>query len=195
MGVFQAKGWWPKSSCPPSKVYLLCVSKRGIWDVPGILPGCPGPLRVFQKVCAERVCAHFSFPKIDSSLITEEISSCSLFMRTQNKQGQNPHKLCKPNRKSRKWLREGAKGVLDPKSKGPPSVSCTFRNLFCTGATLSCTGARGFLLPESKRPFAPSRNHFREFPIFDPFSQAAWFPTQTSSCRKCLQALDSSRQL
>ena len=35
-------------------------------------------------------------------------------------------------------------------------VSCTFRNLFCTGATLFCTSARGFLLPGSKRPFAPS---------------------------------------
>ena len=33
------------------------------------------------------------------------------------------------------------------------------------------------LLPGSKRPFAPSRNHFREFPIFDPLSQAAWFAT------------------
>ena len=25
------------------------VSKTGIWDVPGILPGCPGPLGVFEK--------------------------------------------------------------------------------------------------------------------------------------------------
>ena len=34
------------------------------------------------------------------------------------------------------------------------------------------------LLPGSKRPPAPSRNHFREFPIFDPLSQAAWFARQ-----------------
>ena len=165
--------------------------------------------------------------------------------------------FCKPSRlgegskigNSRKWFGEGAKGLLDPGSKGLPRVSCTFRNLFCTGATLFCTSARGFSLPGSKRPFAdskrgrwkgatsktskivkkcqkvfrhfstifaqgkktskiakkcqkvfrhfstifarhlfsgpfcnplkktfaPSRNHFREFPIFDPLSQTAWF--------------------
>ena len=49
VGVFHAKGWWPKSSRPPSKVCLPWVSRRGIRDVPGILPGCPGPLQVFQK--------------------------------------------------------------------------------------------------------------------------------------------------
>ena len=49
VGVFHSKGWWPKTSCPPSKVCLPWVSKRGIWDVPGILPGCPGPLGVFKK--------------------------------------------------------------------------------------------------------------------------------------------------
>ena len=49
MGVFHAKGWGSKTSCPPSKVCLPWVSKRGIWDIPGILPGCPGPLGVFKK--------------------------------------------------------------------------------------------------------------------------------------------------
>ena len=34
-GVFHAKGWGSKSSCPP------WVSKGGTWDVPGIVPGCP----------------------------------------------------------------------------------------------------------------------------------------------------------
>ena len=48
-GVFHAKGWWPKSSCPPSKVCLPWVSKGGIWDVPGFVPGCPGPLSGFKK--------------------------------------------------------------------------------------------------------------------------------------------------
>ena len=42
--TFHAKGWWPKSSCPPLKVCLPWVRQRGIWDVPRILPGCPGPL-------------------------------------------------------------------------------------------------------------------------------------------------------
>ena len=49
VGVFHAKGRWPKTSCPPSKLCLPWVSKRGIRDVPGILPGCPGPLAVFKK--------------------------------------------------------------------------------------------------------------------------------------------------
>ena len=49
VGVFHAKGWWPKASCPPSKLCLPWVSKRGVRDVPGILPGCPGPLAVFKK--------------------------------------------------------------------------------------------------------------------------------------------------
>ena len=35
-------------------------------------------------------------------------------------------KLSRKNRNSRKWLREGAKGLLDPGSKGLPRVSCTF---------------------------------------------------------------------
>ena len=41
---------------------LAWVSKRGIWDVPGILPGCPTPLALF-KSCAKNVRAHFSFPR------------------------------------------------------------------------------------------------------------------------------------
>ena len=47
--VFHAEGWGSKTSCPPSKVCLPWVSGRGIWDVPGILPGYPGPLGVFKK--------------------------------------------------------------------------------------------------------------------------------------------------
>ena len=38
-----------ETSCPPSKLCLPWVSKREIRDVPGILPGCPGPLAVFKK--------------------------------------------------------------------------------------------------------------------------------------------------
>ena len=54
VGVFHAKGWWSKSSCPASKVLP--------WDVPGILPGCPGPLGVFKRFVQKKVRAHFSFP-------------------------------------------------------------------------------------------------------------------------------------
>ena len=48
-GVFHAKGWGSKSSCPSSKVCFPWVAREGTWDVPGILSGCPGPLRVFKK--------------------------------------------------------------------------------------------------------------------------------------------------
>ena len=54
VGVFHAKGWWPKSSCPPSKVCLPWVSTREIWDVPGVLPGCPGPLDVSKKLVLQK---------------------------------------------------------------------------------------------------------------------------------------------
>ena len=54
MGVFHAKGWWPKSSCPPSKVCLPWVSIRGIWNVPGFLPGCPRPLAVFKNLVQKK---------------------------------------------------------------------------------------------------------------------------------------------
>ena len=64
MGVFHAKGWWSKGSCPPSKVCLPWVSKTGIWDVPGILLGCPGRLGVFKNFVPKKVRAHFAFPKL-----------------------------------------------------------------------------------------------------------------------------------
>ena len=56
VGVFHAKGWWPKSSCSPSKVCLPWVSTRGI---PGILPGCPGPLGCSKSLCKKSSCAFF----------------------------------------------------------------------------------------------------------------------------------------
>ena len=61
---WHAKGRWPKSSRPPTKVCLPCVSKEGnLWDVPRILLGCPGLFGGVQKVCAKKVRAHFSFTK------------------------------------------------------------------------------------------------------------------------------------
>ena len=59
MGVFHSKGWWSKSSCPPSIVCLPWVWKGGTWDVPGILPGCPRPLGVFKKFVQNSLCAVF----------------------------------------------------------------------------------------------------------------------------------------
>ena len=70
--VFHAKGWWPKSSCSPSKVCLPWDSKRGMRNVPGILPGCPGPLWVFKKFVPKKVRAHFPFP-IECSGISKNV--------------------------------------------------------------------------------------------------------------------------
>ena len=42
-------------------------SKRGIWDVPGILRGCPRPLGVFKKFVQKK------FVRIFPSLILEDV--------------------------------------------------------------------------------------------------------------------------
>ena len=53
-GVFHAKGWGSKSSFPHSEVCFPWVSREGTRDVPGILPGCPGPLGVFKKFVQQK---------------------------------------------------------------------------------------------------------------------------------------------
>ena len=68
VGVFHAKGWWPETSCSPSKVCLPWVSKRGIWDVPGILPGCPGILGVFKKFVLKKFVRIFRSLKLSEPL-------------------------------------------------------------------------------------------------------------------------------
>ena len=74
---------------------------------------------------------------------------------------------------SHKCLGEGAKGLLDPGSKGLRKVFCATQNCFCTGAKWGCTCARGFVLPGSKRPFAPSLKRFWEFAFFGQFPRPA----------------------
>ena len=69
------------------------------------------------------------------------------------------------------------KGLLHPESKGLRKVFCTTQNCFCTGAKcvrLQVT-ARGFVLPGSNRPFAPSvrRKHFWEFSLSGQFPRPA----------------------
>ena len=76
---------------------------------------------------------------------------------------------------SRQWLREGAKGLLDPGSR-LPRVSCSFRSLFCTAASPFCTIARGFSLLGTKDLFHPLLTTFGNS-YFDPLSQAAWSAT------------------
>ena len=52
---------------PRNFVFLPWVSKRGVWEVPGILPGCPGPLGVFKKIVQKK------FVRIFRSLLHESI--------------------------------------------------------------------------------------------------------------------------
>ena len=59
VGGFHAKGRWPKSSCPPSKVCLPWVSKTGIWDVPGIVRDVPDPWGCSKSLCKKSLCAFF----------------------------------------------------------------------------------------------------------------------------------------
>ena len=89
MGVFHSTGWWPKTSCLPSKVCLPWVSKRGIWDVPGILPGCPGPLGVFKKFVQKNFVQFFSFPK---KTAMEVVDFCGGFFWSQNTKKNSPKK-------------------------------------------------------------------------------------------------------
>ena len=68
-----------------------------------------------------------------------------------------------------KVVRRGCKRCFGPRgSKCLPRVFCTTKTLFCTGATLFRTSARGCWRPWSKRPFAPSPNHFGHFWGFGP---------------------------
>ena len=48
------RGGGRKFRALPSKVCLPWVSKTGIWDVPGILPGCPGPMGCSKSLCKKK---------------------------------------------------------------------------------------------------------------------------------------------
>ena len=73
VGVFHAKGRWPKSSCSPSKVCLPWVSKRWVWDVPGIMPGCSGPLGVFKKLVLKKFVRIFRSLIVSKSTATKSL--------------------------------------------------------------------------------------------------------------------------
>ena len=90
---------------------------------------------------------------------------------------------CKPsrlgegdeNRKFPKVLRRGCKRSFGPREPRSLKSLLHLPKPLCTGATLFCTSARGFLLAGSKQPFASSPKHFLAFLIFVALSQAAWF--------------------
>ena len=63
-GNLPREGVVAEKLAPSLKVCLPWVSKRGIWDIPGILPGCPGPLGVFKKFVQKK------FVRIFRSLVT-----------------------------------------------------------------------------------------------------------------------------
>ena len=84
VGGFHSKGWWPKTSWPPSKVCLPCVSTRGIWDVPGILPGCPGLRGVFKKFVQKNFVRTFRSLVLEQKLSSHrsERRKIKFFVRT-----------------------------------------------------------------------------------------------------------------
>ena len=91
---------------------------------------------------------------------------------------------------SQKWLGEGAKGVLDPGSKGLPRVFCTTQTLFCTGATLFCTSARRLGTLGPKHLLHPLLTTFRKFPFSGPLPEP-WGRKSGGS----LESLDSLESL
>ena len=54
VGVFHPKGWWPRSSCPPSKVCLPWASKRGVWDVPEFCQDVPDLWGCSKSLCKKK---------------------------------------------------------------------------------------------------------------------------------------------
>ena len=50
VGVLHAKGWWSKSSLPPSKVCFPFHFEGGNLECPGVLPEYPVPLGVSEKL-------------------------------------------------------------------------------------------------------------------------------------------------
>ena len=76
----------------------------------------------------------------------------------------------------RKWLGEGAKGLLDPRHKGLPIVSCTMGN----PALHRC---KRLFAPSVQGPFVTfcTLTTFRDFPVFDPSPR---HPDLQAECRK-----------
>ena len=81
-------------------------------------------------------------------------------------------------RKFPKAVARGCKRSLDPESEKPLAL---VQNGVALAQKRFCKVQKALgrpLLAGSKTPCAPSRSHFREFPTFDPLSQAAWFVSQ-----------------
>ena len=83
-----------------------------------------------------------------------------------------------------KSLGEGAKGGLDPGSKGLPIVFCTTQTLFCTGATLFCTSARGLCSLSPKDLLHPLLTTLVTFEVSDPCSRHSGVVTLNRKQRK-----------
>ena len=86
---------------------------------------------------------------------------------------------------SQKWLGEGAKGVLDPGSKGLQRVFCTTQTLFCTGATLFFAPVQedfGTLGP--KHLLHPLLAPFGKFPFSGPLPEPWGRNTRTRKLAK-----------
>ena len=87
---------------------------------------------------------------------------------------------CAKRENLQKWLREGAKGLLDPARKKPPApvqngVTPVQKGFLVVQRTLGRP-----LLPMSKRPFAPSPNYFWRFSLTGNFP-GPWLPKSDSA--------------
>ena len=56
-------GWGSSTGRGGGRKVRPWVWKKGIWDVPGKLPGCPGPLRLFKKFVQKRLVRIYRSPK------------------------------------------------------------------------------------------------------------------------------------
>ena len=85
-GSSTRRGGGQKVRALPQKVCFPWVSKEGIWDVPGILPGRPGPLGVFKKFVQKKLVRIFrslnlrqSVPECNINIAQVLPSVCRVF--------------------------------------------------------------------------------------------------------------------
>ena len=79
VGVFHAKAWWPKSSCPPSKV---CLPWRKSGMSQEFCQDVPDPWRCSKSLC-KKVHAHFSFPNSRFPFFGRKLGALALETSTQ----------------------------------------------------------------------------------------------------------------
>ena len=80
-GSSTRRGGGRKVRALPRKFVFSWVLKEGTWDVSGVLPRCPGPLGVFEKLVQKKFVLVFWFQKVSSKtgiLICLRVTLCPL---------------------------------------------------------------------------------------------------------------------